>query len=287
MHNPVRNIADTARWVAVYRADETDRPDALFRDPYARQLAGNRGEDIVQAMEEGRKNNWSFVARTLLFDDFIIKHAYNGYNQILNLASGLDTRPYRLDLPPGLLWIDIDLPETIDYMNDQMKNHSSNCHLQRIALNLSSRKERISVFHSLAQPGKKTLVMAEGLIGYLLEDDAGALAYDLARVPGFQRWVVDLMSPGILPLINAEMGNLLNEAHSPLVFAPEEGEDFFRLFGWTPLESRSKLKTAAGFGRLPGDLKKFAALPEPDGPKQSFPWSGVCLFDNNTSNRIL
>jgi O-methyltransferase involved in polyketide biosynthesis len=45
----IRNISDTALWVAVYRARETDRPDAVFRDPFARRLAGERGEQIAQS----------------------------------------------------------------------------------------------------------------------------------------------------------------------------------------------------------------------------------------------
>jgi O-methyltransferase involved in polyketide biosynthesis len=34
-HPFIRNISDTARWMAVYRARETERPDAHFRDPFA------------------------------------------------------------------------------------------------------------------------------------------------------------------------------------------------------------------------------------------------------------
>ena len=44
MEEPFRNISDTARWVAVYRAIESERPDAWFRDPLAKRLAGERGE---------------------------------------------------------------------------------------------------------------------------------------------------------------------------------------------------------------------------------------------------
>ena len=44
---PVDNVSDTARWVAWYRALETERPDAIFRDPFARRLAGPEGEAIV------------------------------------------------------------------------------------------------------------------------------------------------------------------------------------------------------------------------------------------------
>src|SRR5678816_2335488 len=67
----VRDISDTARWVAYYRAQETDRPDPHFRDPFARQLAGERGEKIAKAHTFGDKNAWSFTARTVLFDEFI------------------------------------------------------------------------------------------------------------------------------------------------------------------------------------------------------------------------
>ena len=40
----IENISDTARWVALYRAIESERPDAHFRDPYARRLLGEGGE---------------------------------------------------------------------------------------------------------------------------------------------------------------------------------------------------------------------------------------------------
>ena len=46
----ISNVSDTARWVALYRAMETDRPDALFKDPYARRLAGAEGEEIVNTI---------------------------------------------------------------------------------------------------------------------------------------------------------------------------------------------------------------------------------------------
>lgn len=280
MESIIRNVADTALWVAVYRADESERPDALFHDPFARRLAGKRGQDIVDAMEGGGKNSWSFIARTYLFDTFIMQHVEMGYDMIINLACGLDTRPYRLLLPPTLTWVDVDLPDIINYMQTMMAGEKANCQLERVALDLSERKERIALFNDLGTRGKKVLVVAEGLMGYLDEGEAGALAYDLSHQKSFRHWVLDIMSPGILPLIQKEMGSLLDDARAPLIFAPAEGEDFFQLFKWKPLQSKSKLKTAAALKRLSAEMMSFAMQPEPVGPKGNFPWSGVCLFEN-------
>src|SRR5438309_10577304 len=64
---PDRIISETARWAAVYRARESKRLDALFRDPFARRLAGERGEQIADAIQCSNKTTWSWIARTDLF----------------------------------------------------------------------------------------------------------------------------------------------------------------------------------------------------------------------------
>src|SRR5262252_3464125 len=96
---PLRNISDTARWVATYRARETERDDALFRDPYARRLAGDQGEEIARAHACAEQHSWPMVMRTYLFDELIAEEIAAGTDLIVNLAAGLDARPYRLTLP--------------------------------------------------------------------------------------------------------------------------------------------------------------------------------------------
>src|SRR5262245_2164552 len=110
---PLRNISDTARWVAVYRAIESERPDAWFHDPLAARLAGERGREIAKTMDFAHRNAWSFVARTVLFDRFIMSGIAQGADMVVNLAAGFDTRPYRMDLPADFPWIEVDLPELL------------------------------------------------------------------------------------------------------------------------------------------------------------------------------
>jgi O-methyltransferase involved in polyketide biosynthesis len=71
----IQHISDTARWAAVYRAIETERADGLFRDPYARRLAGDRGAQIAAALPFHDQNSWSWVMRTYLFDRLITERS--------------------------------------------------------------------------------------------------------------------------------------------------------------------------------------------------------------------
>jgi len=277
----VKDISDTARWVAIYRAEESERPDAIFQDPFARKLAGERGEQMANAIEFGRSNSWSFVARTYLFDEIILQHVAAKYDMVINLASGLDTRPYRLPFPSQLKWVEIDLPSMVEYKSALLENEQPHCQLRRIGLDLSNRKERKKIFKQLASECEKALVITEGLMIYLTDYEVAELALDLSDEETFRRWAFDMVSPGLLVLAQKEMGSILKEFNALFQFAPAEGEGFFLRYGWNIIDSKSCLKAAAQLDRISSqDLKDFSQLPEPPGPKGAFPWSGVCLFEN-------
>src|SRR5579872_3128335 len=114
----IRGVSDTARWVAYFRAQESLRPDAVFRDPYAARLAGDRGFEIANKLIDGNKHEWAWIARTFLFDQFVSNEIQLGADVVVNLAAGLDARPYRMQLPTSLHWIEVDLPEIIAYKDD-------------------------------------------------------------------------------------------------------------------------------------------------------------------------
>src|SRR5438094_6995602 len=133
----IRDISDTARWAAVYRARESERPDAIFRDPLARRLAGERGEQIAAGIPFSNQHTWSWVTRTYLFDQFISEQVQEGADLVINLAAGLDTRPYRMALPPSLRWVEVDLPDLLAYKEEVLVGEKPLCALERIALDLS------------------------------------------------------------------------------------------------------------------------------------------------------
>ena len=89
----VRGVADTALWVAYFRACESKRSDAIFRDPFAERLAGERGFQIANTLREGNKQEWVWVARTYLCDRFLERKIQEGADLVLNLAAGILTIP--------------------------------------------------------------------------------------------------------------------------------------------------------------------------------------------------
>ena len=277
----IRDVSDTARWMAVYRARESEREDAVFRDPFARALAGERGERIANALKFGDENAWSFITRTYLFDRYVTRLVQHGADMVVNLAAGLDTRPYRMELPASLRWVEVDLPDILDYKEEILADAKPVCDLERVRLDLSNEDGRRGLFADLGRRAKHVLVISEGLVIYLMPDAVAALARDLAGPPAFQHWALDLASPGLLEMMKQSAGSAMNEAGAPFLFAPAEGPPFFTAHGWQPIEVRSLLKTAAKLERLPLALRMFATLPESDGAQGARPWSAVCLFARN------
>ncbi len=118
--NLVRDISDTALWVAYFRAKETERPDGMFRDPYAEKLSGSKGYEIAAKLPDGDKHEWAWVARTYLFDEFMAREIREGADLVINLAAGLDSRPYRMEMSPNLRWIEVDLPQLVAYKEENL-----------------------------------------------------------------------------------------------------------------------------------------------------------------------
>ncbi|HEY0155417.1 MAG TPA: class I SAM-dependent methyltransferase [Longimicrobium sp.] len=229
----IENVSDTARWVAVYRAMETERPDAHFRDPWARRLAGARGEEIVRELPGGAAMAWAMIVRTAVMDEVILDTVRrHGVGLVLNLAAGLDTRAWRLELPAALRWVDVDLPGILSYKTEVMRSETPRCRYEAAPCDLTVEAERSALFSRLGRDSRSALVVTEGLLMYLGEDEVGALASALAAEGAFQWWLTDLASPMMLELATKRWGKQLGRGNAPFRFGPAAGPAFFEPFGW-------------------------------------------------------
>lgn len=272
----ITHVSDTARWTALHRATESARPDALFRDPLAARLAGEHGRAIVAQVPRTTRNGWWLIARTKIIDDAILQAIANGCDRVLNLAAGLDTRPYRLDLPPDFAWVEADLPELLAEKTQLLADQEPRCRLTRSAVDLANPGARDAFLAEALAGATKALVLTEGLLMYLDHSDVAALSAAIKR-PEVAWWMLDFAGPGLKKMMNKKMAGMLQNA--PFKFAPENGLAYFEGLGWRVLEAESLLVAARRFGRLPVLLRIAGRLPQPD-PRRpgSRPWSAAALL---------
>lgn len=268
-------MSDTARWVAAYRALETQRADALFHDSLADRLAGERGHAMVETEPRIMRGGWPIVTRTKLIDDVIATAMAEGCDRVLNLAAGLDTRPYRLDLPADFVWIEADLPPLTAEKEAMLAEETPRCTLLRYGVDLAEPAERDRFLDTALGPlgpdntsATKALVLTEGLLMYLDEQTVSDLARALTR-PQITWWVMDLV------MKMKPMRNSSNFENAPMRFEPANGIAYFEDLGWNPLEVEHLLAHARKLGRAPWFLRPFIYLPPPNGRT---PWSGVIGF---------
>ncbi len=234
----VKNVSDTAFWVAYYRALESRKKKPLFRDPLAGLLTGEYGRKVSDSMKSvGRYAYWSVTIRTRLIDEYLVRYIDQGYKTVINLGAGLDTRPYRLSLPPDVCWIEIDFPEVILFKNEKLQDQQPHCDLNRIGLNLSDPQERARTFSELNGRINPAVVLTEGLIPYLTEDSVGSLARDIHCQANFTLWLTEYYSPELYPRFQSQnFRGLLGD--TPFQFFPPDWFSFFKDCGWEKKEMK-------------------------------------------------
>jgi methyltransferase (TIGR00027 family) len=268
----ISNVSDTARWMAAYRAAESARADALFDDPFAERFSGERGRAMAAAAPRLTRNGWWWVTRTKLIDDMITESVGNGCERVINLAAGFDTRPYRLDLPAGIEWIEADMPELVSEKQTRLAGETARCRLSRQAVDLADARSRQAFLADATSAGHNALVLTEGLLLYLDDSQVTGLSRDLQRHE-IASWITDLIAPAIVRRMMRQMPSLDN---APMRFEPTEGVAFFEARGWKVSDIHPILKQAAQWRRLPALLRLAAYLPETNPRKPGrAPWSAV------------
>jgi methyltransferase (TIGR00027 family) len=260
----INDVTDTALWVAAYRAEESLRKDALFHDTFASLLVGEQGELIATRTQGSRYTAWSVVIRTHIIDHFIMNLIPTGIDTVLNLGAGLDTRPYRLNLPSNLRWIEVDFPKIIDHKNEKLKDQTPRCQLERVQLDLSNAEIRDEFLSKISRESKNVLVITEGVIPYLSNEDARSLADALKKHHNFVHWITEYYSPEILKFLRTPK-RLTQMRNAPFLFYPDNWFDFFKQSGWDIQDTKYFGVESEKLGRTPptpGWLKSLDASDE-------------------------
>jgi methyltransferase (TIGR00027 family) len=258
----MKDVSDTALWVATFRAEESARKDALFRDPLAAALVGDEGPRLVRTLGYAGRISGGVVVRTVAFDEFIRSSiAERGVDAVVNLGAGLDTRPYRMDLPPAFGWWEVDLPRLLDFKEARLAGRVSRCDLRRLRIDLRDPAARRTMLGAIAGECRRALVVTEGLLPYLAPDDAATLAREIAAQPSFAFWAADLVADTLLAYSGRKkFGKALEKAGASFRFAPSEGVRFFEPFGFRVVEHRNPILDAYRLGRVPWFMRVLKPL---------------------------
>jgi methyltransferase (TIGR00027 family) len=240
MHDTlIRDVSDTAFMVAAFRAMEGEREDALFHDPLSKKLAGEQGRKIVAALPGGTPRTqlmaWLMAVRTVIIDELIHTSLAEGTDAVLCLGAGLDTRPYRLDLPGSLCWIEVDFRHIIELKEGLLMGERARCLVERVQLDLGDLPARRKLLEDIGARFKRVLVLTEGVVVYLTVEAAAGLADDLTSQRTFAQWIVDYISPTTVRFSRRRGAAMRN---APFLFDPKDAFGFFKEHGWACREIR-------------------------------------------------
>jgi hypothetical protein len=184
-----------------------------------------------------------------VIDDVIIEAIGDGCDRVLNLAAGLDSRPYRLDLPADFTWVEADLPELLAEKEQALADQTPRCLLRRHAVDLADPAARDAFLNEELAGAAKALVLTEGLLMYLEDSDVRALSTAFTR-PEVAWWMLDFSGPGLQKRMNKKTRGMMESA--PFKFAPANGLAYFerpRLAGRRDgfgLQCGASIRSAAG-----------------------------------------
>jgi O-methyltransferase involved in polyketide biosynthesis len=121
---------------------------------------------------------------------------------VVNLGAGLDTRPWRLDLPARLRWIEVDFQDILDYKAERLRAEPPRCTLEQVAADLSVSSDRERVFRAVGS--RSALMLTEGLLMYLSKDALAALALEAVTNSGIRRWIFDISSNELMRRVHGD-----------------------------------------------------------------------------------
>jgi methyltransferase (TIGR00027 family) len=277
------HVSDTALLVAASRARETERPDGLVRDPFAARLAGERGMALAESMAVGAQwMNFGIGLRSYFIDELLRLALSRGVNTVLNLGAGLDTRPWRLELPRELRWIEVDFPAMLDYKAGLLADEAPRCRLERASADLNNQAERRRVLDLASTTSAVTLLIAEGLLMYLPVETLRATANEAIATGAFRFWLFDVTSPYLQRIAH---GGRFDRIENLRAGTHLEGEDILKLLsenGWAAAEHRGWMKDGWKVGEhrileLVNSLAQREEAPPSAPPADDI--SGVWLYE--------
>jgi methyltransferase (TIGR00027 family) len=176
---PDKFVPFSARLMAAMRAIETARPDRLFDDSFAAQLAGEEAFTFLEQKLKGEDRAYVAV-RTRFFDDFL-SDACTEANQIVILASGMDTRAYRLTWSSETAIYELDQAQVLETKTAILADATPNSQHYMVSADLTQPWSHLLLEQGY-QPSLPSVWLLEGLLMYLTEPQVRQLLQTISQL---------------------------------------------------------------------------------------------------------
>jgi methyltransferase (TIGR00027 family) len=259
----ITHVSDTALMVAACRALETDSPDGFVRDPFAGRLAVERGMSMFDALPHPQMMRFGIGVRSRFMDELVLEAlASEKIATVLSLGCGLDTRPWRLEVPPELRWIEVDFVDMLDYKNTLMSAETPRCRREFIAADVNDASQRRNIYAAVGPA--PALMITEGFLMYLPGATVHAVAAETWRESGIAHWMSDITTTAFMKAISMNMPQSVRDVQASDCLNGEEILESIRSQGWETTARRSYI-TDMGFA-MERIQRMFGDRPKPDGP---------------------
>ncbi len=272
------HVSDTALMAAACRALETARADGFVRDPFAERLAGARGMAIARALPRMEIMCFGVGVRSRFLDALVTDTVTDeGIRTVVSVGCGLDTRPWRLDLPGDLRWIEVDFTAMLDYKAALLEAERPKCRVDRIAADLNDASQRRAVF--AAAGGAAGLMITEGLLMYLAAETVEGLAAEPGAMSGIRYWLTDITSPLMSRIVGMDSFQSVQNMRAPSHLDGTKILETLDRNGWISKKQRSYVTDVWEFaGERIRAARAKAPAPAAQPPIPPEDPSGVHLF---------
>ncbi len=236
----INHVSDTALMVAACRAAETELEDGFVRDPFAARLAGERGKAILDAMPYANVARMGLSIRARFVDELLLEALRtNSIATVLSVGCGLDTRPWRLDLPTNLRWIEVDFADMLNYKEELMSGEKVRCGRERLAADVTDSQQR-RVMYDAAGSGP-SLMITEGLLMYLPAATVEALAREIRDQSSVAHWIADITTTSFRKALGGGTDTMspIRHVQAPDALQGEEILGVLKRHGWKTAAQRS------------------------------------------------
>lgn len=233
----MNGVAMTSLLVAAMRAVESKRSDAegrLFLDPYAEALAGTVGMELMQRAINEVGDQPAIAVRTAYMDEKFNKALSEGVKQIVIIASGMDSRAYRLNFPRDVAVFELDQAEVLKYKSEKLSDVKPKCKRFAIAVDLRDEWQE-QLIEAGFKPTQRTLWSVEGLLMYLEGPQVISLFERINKLASkndimlFDIFTRDLLES---PFMQSQL-NFLASLNAPWKFGVNNPDEFIKKLGWS------------------------------------------------------